>query len=43
VQITWTVVFKEAAKGSYKQFLKITDDTGSSTGFDRVGSWKVKR
>lgn len=42
VQITWTVVFKEAAKGNYKQFLKITDDTGSSTGFDRVGSWKVK-
>ena len=42
VQITWTVQFKEAAKGNYKQFLKITDDTGSSTGFDRVGSWKIK-
>ena len=42
VQITWTVQFKEAAKGNYKQFLKITDDTGLSTGFDWVGSWKVK-
>lgn len=42
VQITWTVQFKPAAKGGFKQFLKITDDVGSSTGFDRVGNWKVK-
>lgn len=43
VQVTWRVVFKEAAKGNYKQFLRITDDERLSTGFDRVGSWKVKR
>lgn len=40
VQITWKVVFKEAAKGNYKQFLKITDDTGSSTGFG--SGWLVE-
>lgn len=44
VQITWTVVFKrDAVKNNYKQFLKITDDSGLSTGFDRVGSWSVTR
>jgi|GEM_PF-392107 len=42
VQITWMVQFKEQARGGYKQFLKITDDVGSSTGFDRVGSWKIR-
>jgi hypothetical protein len=42
VEITWTVQFKEQAKGGYKQFLKITDDVGASTGFDRVGSWKIR-
>ena len=44
VQITWQVVFKSAARGNnYKQFLKITDDAGLFTGFDRVGSWSVIR
>jgi hypothetical protein len=44
VQVTWEVVFKDSAiKKNYKQFLKITDDAGSSTDFDRVGSWKVTR
>jgi len=28
--------------GNYKQFLKNTDDTSTSPGFDRAGSWKVK-
>lgn len=43
VQVTWKITFKEAAKGSHRQFLRITDDAGASTGFDRVGSWKVKK
>jgi hypothetical protein len=42
VQVRWEVVFKKAAKGNnYKQYLKITDDEGESTGFDRVGRWSV--
>jgi hypothetical protein len=42
VQIRWEVVFKNPATGkNYKQYLKITDDAGSSTGFENVGSWSV--
>ena len=42
VQVTWEVVFKQAAvKKNYRQFLQITDDSGLSTGFDNVGSWNV--
>ena len=44
VQVTWEVVFKEAAiKKDYRQFLQITDDSGLSTEFDRVGSWNVAK
>jgi hypothetical protein len=44
VQVTWKVVFKEAAIGNnYKQYLQITDDSGLSTGFDKIGSWSVTR
>jgi Beta-propeller repeat len=44
VHVTWEVVFKEAAIGhNYKQYLQITDDSGLSTGFDKVGSWSVDR
>ena len=42
VQITWEVVFKlDAVKNNYRQYLQITDDAGLSTGFDKVGSWRV--
>jgi hypothetical protein len=42
VQIMWSVVFKDAAiMNNYKQYLKITDDAGLTTGFDKVGSWSV--
>ena len=44
VQVTWEVVFKQAAvKKNYRQFLQITDDSGLSTGFDNVGSWNVSK
>jgi len=44
VQITWSIVFKDAAiMNNYKQYLKITDDGGLTTGFDKVGSWSVIR
>ena len=44
VQVTWQVVFKDAAvMNNYKQYLKITDDAGLTTGFDKVGSWSVTR
>jgi hypothetical protein len=44
VNITWSIVFKEAAvMENYKQFLLITDDYGVNTGFDKVGSWSVSR
>jgi len=44
VQIAWSIVFKKAAvMNDYKQYLKITDDAGLTTGFDRVGSWSVIR
>jgi hypothetical protein len=44
VQITWSIVFKDAARmNNYKQYLKITDDAGLTTGFDKVGSWSVAR
>ena len=44
VQIMWSIVFKKAAiMNDYKQYLKITDDEGSTTGFDKVGSWSVTR
>ncbi len=44
VRVTWEVVFKDAAIGNnYKQYLQITDDSGLSTGFDKVGSWSVTR
>jgi hypothetical protein len=44
VNITWSIVFKEAAvMNNYKQFLLITDDYGFNTGFDQVGSWSVSR
>ena len=44
VQVTWSVVFKNAAiMNNYKQYLVITDDAGLSTGFDKVGSWSVVR
>jgi hypothetical protein len=44
VQIMWSIVFKDAAiMNNYKQYLKITDDAGLTTGFDKVGSWSVIR
>jgi hypothetical protein len=44
VQIHWAVVFKnEAVMTNYKQYLKITDDAGLTTGFDKIGSWAVIR
>ena len=42
VHIAWSIVFKNAAvMNNYKQYLKITDDAGLTTGFDKVGSWSV--
>ena len=42
VQVIWEVVFKSPATGkNYKQYLKITDDSGAPTPFDNVGSWSV--
>lgn len=44
VQVTWKVVFKEEAiKNNYKQYLKIMDDAGLSTDFDKVGAWSVTK
>jgi hypothetical protein len=44
VEILWNVVFMEAAAmNDYKQYLRIEDDAGFSTGFDEVGSWSVGR
>lgn len=44
VQIIWSVVFKDAGiMNNYKQYLKITDDAGLTTGFDKVGSWSVTK
>jgi hypothetical protein len=44
VQVTWQIVFKDAAvMNNYKQYLKITDDAGLTTGFDKVGSWSVTK
>jgi Beta-propeller repeat len=44
VQVTWQVLFKEAAvQHNYKQYLRIEDDAGLSTDFDKVGSWSVTR
>ena len=44
VQVAWSIVFKNAAvMNNYKQYLRITDDSGLSTGFDKVGSWNVAR
>jgi hypothetical protein len=44
VQVTWSVVFKgDAVMNNAKQYLQITDDSGLSTGFDKVGSWSVIR
>jgi len=44
VQIVWSIVFKDAAiMHDYKQYLKITDDAGLTTGFDKVGSWNITR
>ena len=42
VQVTWNVVFEDdAVLDDYKQYLRIEDDAGFSTGFDEVGSWSV--
>jgi hypothetical protein len=44
VKINWSVVFKgPAVMKTYKQFLQITDDSGFSAGFDRIGSWSVSK
>lgn len=44
IQVTWNVVFEEeAVLDEYKQYLRIADDAGFSTGFDEVGSWSVTR
>jgi hypothetical protein len=36
------IVFKDTAI-NYKQHLRITDDAGLTTGFDKVGSWAVSK
>ena len=44
VQVTWSIVFKNSAvMNNYKQYLKITDDAGLTTGFDKVGSWSITK
>jgi photosystem II stability/assembly factor-like uncharacterized protein len=40
VRITWDLVLNDA-RGRLHQYLRITDDTGASTGLDKVGDWKV--
>ena len=42
VDLTWELVFKQPAAGrAYDQYVQITDDSGTSTSDDRVGSWVV--
>ncbi len=42
VELTWNVVFEDdAVMDGYKQYLRIKDDAGFSTGFDEVGEWSV--
>ncbi len=42
VQITWSVIFHQPASGTpLQQYLKVADDFGSSTGWDKVGTWSV--
>jgi Tol biopolymer transport system component len=44
VQVTRSVLFKKpAVQNNYKQYLKITDDFGLTTGFEKVGSWNVTK
>ncbi len=42
VAITWDVVFHAPAQGAeLQQYLKVADDAGSITAWDKVGSWQV--
>ena len=42
VQITWAIVLRDpAARANWQQQLRITDDTGATTGLDDVGRWTI--
>jgi hypothetical protein len=42
VEIHWDLKLTTAAEGNLQQYLRVTDDRGRSTSWDRVGSWRVK-
>ena len=41
VEITWSVSFHGSARGNLQQFLRVADDFGASTNWDRLGDWRV--
>ncbi|HXG64953.1 MAG TPA: hypothetical protein VNO70_07580, partial [Blastocatellia bacterium] len=41
VEITWAVVFRDAARGRLEQYLRVGDDFEANTSWDKVGVWRV--
>jgi hypothetical protein len=43
VDIRWALTFLARPQGDLEQYLRVTDDRGDVTSWDRVGSWSVTR
>jgi hypothetical protein len=41
VDISWAVTLKHGAAGDLQQYLRVVDDTGAATSWDKVGLWWV--
>lgn len=41
VKVTWAVTPVGGARGELQQFLRVTDDDGFGTTWDRVGTWRL--
>lgn len=43
VEIDWALALRSPAAGHLQQFLRVQDDAGSATTWDKVGQWHVSR
>jgi hypothetical protein len=42
VDIRWAVALQKGARGTLQQYVRVVDDKGAASSWDKVGSWQVR-
>jgi len=40
LEVTWSLTFSASSRGDLQQYLRVADEFGASTNWDRVGDWR---